>query len=205
VFKTLRNRRSSDLRSVADEDLMALARGGEVRAFEVIFDRHAAAAFSLAYRMCGRRAMAEDVVQEAFVSLWRSGASYDRARGSVRSWVLSAVHNRAIDAFRRESRAEGRNVGDEGLAERIPDELRTDVEAERRDDARRVRAALEGLPADQRQVIELAYFGGFTHTQIAEMLELPSGTVKGRMRLGLGKLRVALNDVADVRTGTATP
>jgi RNA polymerase sigma-70 factor (ECF subfamily) len=193
------------LRSVADEDLMALAHGGEVRAFEVIFDRHATAAFSLAYRMCGRRALAEDVVQEAFLSLWRSGASYDRARGSVRSWVLSAVHNRAIDAFRRESRAEGRNVGDEGLAERIPDELRTDVEAERRDDARRVRAALEGLPADQRQVIELAYFGGFTHMQIAEMLELPSGTVKGRMRLGLGKLRVALDDLADMTTGTAIP
>ena len=82
---------------------MALVRDGDARAFEVIFDRHSGAAFSLAYRMCGRRAMAEDIVQEAMVSLWRSGARYDRARGSVRSWVLSAVHNRAIDAFRHES------------------------------------------------------------------------------------------------------
>ena len=81
---------------------MQLVHDGEIRAFEVIFDRHAGVAFSLAYRMCGRRAMAEDIVQEAFLSLWRTGARYDRARGSVRSWVLSAVHNRAVDAFRRE-------------------------------------------------------------------------------------------------------
>ncbi len=173
---------------------MALVRDGDARAFEVIFDRHAGAAFSLAYRMCGRRAMAEDIVQEAMVSLWRSGARYDRGRGSVRSWVLSAVHNRAIDAFRHESAKSSLNVGDEGLAERLESEERTDREAERRDDARQVRTALEELPGEQRQVIELAYFGGFTHTQIAEMLGLPPGTVKGRMRLGLSKLRVSLAD-----------
>ena len=80
---------------------MGLVHEGEARAFEVIFDRHSGAAFSLAYRMCGRRAMAEDVVQEAFLAVWRSGARYDRARGSVRSWVLGVVHNRAIDALRR--------------------------------------------------------------------------------------------------------
>lgn len=173
---------------------MALVRDGDARAFEVIFDRHSGAAFSLAYRMCGRRAMAEDIVQDAMVSLWRSGARYDRARGSVRSWVLSAVHNRAIDAFRRENAKSSLNVGDDGLAERLESEERTDREAERRDDARLVRTALEELPGEQRQVIELAYFGGFTHTQIAEMLGLPAGTVKGRMRLGLSKLRVSLAD-----------
>jgi RNA polymerase sigma-70 factor (ECF subfamily) len=173
---------------------MQLVREGEVRAFEVIFDRHSGAAFSLAYRMCGRRAMAEDVVQEAFVSLWRSGARYDRGRGSVRTWVLSAVHNRAIDMFRREVVRTSRNVADDGLAERVESEERTDREVERRDDARLVRGALNELPADQRQVIELAYFGGFSHSQIAEMLELPAGTVKGRMRLGLSKLRMSLAD-----------
>jgi RNA polymerase sigma-70 factor, ECF subfamily len=173
---------------------MALVRDGDARAFEVIFDRHAGAAFSLAYRMCGRRAMAEDIAQEAFVSLWRSGARYDRARGSVRSWVLSAVHNRAIDAFRRDSAKSSLDVGDEGLAERLESGERTDREAERRDDARQVRTALNELPGEQRQVIELAYFGGFTHTQIAEMLGLPAGTVKGRMRLGLSKLRMSLAD-----------
>jgi RNA polymerase sigma-70 factor (ECF subfamily) len=195
VFPKTSSRRV-DLRTLADEDLMALVQEGEARAFEVIFDRHSAAAFSLAYRMCGRRAMAEDVVQEAFMSLWRSGARYDRRRGSVRKWVLGVVHNRAIDAFRRGLVRDSRNVTDEGIADRLPAEEQTDVEVARREEARDVRTALVELPAEQRQVIELAYFGGFTHLQIAEMLELPAGTVKGRMRLGLTKMRMALGDPA---------
>src|SRR5207244_2539775 len=93
--------RQADLRDLADEDLMALVAEGQSRPFEIVFDRHAGPAFSLAYRMCGRRALAEEIVQEAFMSLWRSGARYDRSRGSVRSWVLGVVHNRAIDALRR--------------------------------------------------------------------------------------------------------
>jgi RNA polymerase sigma-70 factor, ECF subfamily len=177
---------------------MALVHDGQSRAFEVIFERHATAAFSLAYRMCGRRGLAEDIVQEAFLSLWRTAVRYDRARGSVRSWVLSAVHNRAIDAFRREQVKESRDVADEGIAARLPSPHRIETEVERGDDARIVRSALAELPSDQRQVIELAYFGGFTHTQIAEMLGLPSGTVKGRMRLGLAKLRLTLGDPARV-------
>jgi RNA polymerase sigma-70 factor, ECF subfamily len=189
--------RSPDLRSLADEDLMTMVHAGEARAFEVIFDRHSGPAFSLAYRMCGRRAMAEDIVQEAFLSLWRSGARYDSARGSVRSWVLGAVHHRAIDAFRREATRQGQDIRDDGAAERLPSRELTDAEAVRRDEVRTVRAALEDLPPDQRQVIELAYFGGFTHTQIAEMLALPTGTVKGRMRLALSKLRISLGDQAE--------
>lgn len=173
---------------------MARIHDGEANAFEVIFDRHAGPAFSLAYRMCGRRAMAEDIVQEAFLSLWRSGARYDRARGSVRTWVLGVVHNRAVDAFRRETVKDNRSVQDDGIAERLSAPQRTDAEVERRDDARQVRSALSELPTEQRQVIELAYFGGFTHSQIAAMLELPAGTVKGRMRLGLTKLRIALGE-----------
>jgi RNA polymerase sigma-70 factor, ECF subfamily len=171
---------------------MQLVYGGDARAFTVIFDRHSGAAFSLAFRMCGDRARAEDVVQEAFLSLWRTGTRYDPSRGSVRSWVLTAVHNKAIDAFRRDAAGDRRDVRDDGIAERMPAPDLTDAEFERRDDARQVRGALEDLPADQRRVIELAYFGGFTHSQIAKMLELPAGTVKGRMRLGLAKLRLAL-------------
>ncbi|HEV2922985.1 MAG TPA: sigma-70 family RNA polymerase sigma factor [Solirubrobacteraceae bacterium] len=190
--------RTRDLRVLADEDLMQLVRDGEAGAFEVIFDRHAQRAFSLAYRMCGRRALAEDVVQEAFLSLWRSGARYDPARGSVRSWVLSVVHNRAIDAFRREAVKESRDVRDDRLVERTPSLLLTQTEVERRDDAQQVRSALGELPAEQQQVIELAYFGGFTHSQIAETLGLPAGTVKGRMRLGLTKMRLVLGERSGV-------
>jgi RNA polymerase sigma-70 factor (ECF subfamily) len=175
---------------------MALVHDGDAQAFEVIFDRHADAAFSLAYRMCGRRTMAEDIVQEAFLSLWRSGARYDQRRGSVRSWVLSVVHNRAIDTFRRSRVRTSRDVSDEGITERMAADERTDTEVERRDQAVRVRGALGELPAEQRKVIELAYFGGFSHSEISEMLKLPAGTVKGRMRLGLSKLRMALGDAA---------
>jgi RNA polymerase sigma-70 factor, ECF subfamily len=174
---------------------------GDAMAFEVIFDRHADASFSLAYRMCGRRAMAEDVVQEAFLSVWRSNARYDRARGSVRSWLLGVVHNRAIDAFRHEAARTSRDVSDDGIAEWMPAAERTEVEVERRDEALHVHSALRELPADQRQVIELAYFGGFSHSQIAEMLKLPTGTVKGRMRLGLTKMKVALDPAGALKLG----
>ena len=177
---------------------MQLVHDGDQAAFEVIFDRHSTVAFSLAYRMCGRRPMAEDIVQEAFLSLWRSGARYDRGRGSVRSWVLGVVHNRTIDAFRRETVRAGRDVADDGALERMPAPDRTDTEVQRRDEAQHVRSALHELPDDQRQVIELAYFGGFSHSQIAEMLKLPAGTVKGRMRLGLAKLRLTLGDLSGV-------
>ena len=198
VFRSNRRNRQSDIRVLADEELMQLVRAGDAQAFEIVFDRHSGAAFSLAYRMCGRQAMAEDIVQEAFVSLWRSGARYDATRGSVRTWVLSVVRNRTIDAFRRESAKGSRDVSEEGLAERMAAPELTDTEVERRDEARQVRKALVELPPDQRQVIELAYFGGFTHSQIADMLELPSGTVKGRMRLGLTKMRLALGDSPEV-------
>lgn len=185
-----------DLRSLADEDLIQLVSDGDPRAFEVIFDRHGGPAFSLAFRMCGRRTMAEDVVQEAFLSIWRSGAAYDSGRGSVRSWVLGVVHNRAVDAFRRGAAKEGRDVSDEGNDVTVAALERTEVEVARREEGRELRGALARLPVEQRRVIELAYFGGFTHNQIAEMLELPAGTIKGRMRLGLAKLRQALADPA---------
>jgi RNA polymerase sigma-70 factor, ECF subfamily len=183
-----------DLRSLADEDVMQLVRRGDARAFEVVYERHSAAAFSLAYRMMGTRSGAEDVTQDAFLSLWRSGARYDRARGSVRTWVLGIVHHRAIDALRRATVHDRRRSSDEGIEERFEAAERTDVEAARREEAGTVRDALSTLPADQCQVIELAYFGGFTHTEIAEMLEAPVGTIKGRMRLGLKKMRAQLGE-----------
>jgi len=179
----------SDLRALADEDLMQLVRRNDPRAFEVVYERHSGAAFSLAYRMVGRGNLAEDVVQESFLSLWRSGARYERARGSVRTWVLGIVHHRAIDQLRRSSVHDKRRASDEGLEERLESGERTDNEVARREEAASIRSAMTTLPADQSHVIELAYFGGFTHTEIAEILGAPVGTVKGRMRLGLEKLR----------------
>jgi RNA polymerase sigma-70 factor, ECF subfamily len=183
---------SDHLRSLADEDLMQLVRRGQASAFEVLYERHSQAAFSLAYRMVGSRGVAEDVVQEAFLAIWRSGGRYERSRGSVRTWLLGIVHNRAIDALRRSFVHDKRRASDEGLEEMLETGERTDVEAARHEEAATVRAALEHLPADQSQVIELAYFGGFTHTEIADMLQTPIGTIKGRMRLGLQKMRHAL-------------
>jgi RNA polymerase sigma-70 factor, ECF subfamily len=183
-----------DPRSLADEDVMQLVRRGDAHAFEVIYERHSAAAFSLAYRMMGTRAGAEDVTQEAFLSMWRSGARYDRARGSVRTWVLGIVHHRAIDALRRATVHDRRRAGDEGIEERLEARERTDAEVARREEAGAVRSALATLPPDQVQVLELAYFGGFTHTEIADLLEAPVGTVKGRMRLGLKKMRAQLGE-----------
>jgi RNA polymerase sigma-70 factor, ECF subfamily len=177
------------LRRLADEELMQIVVRGDADAFEVILERHADAAFSLAYRMCGRRSVAEDVAQESFLALWRSAARYDRARGSVRTWTLGIVHNRAIDALRRSSVHDRRRANDEGLEEQLEAPEQTDAQAMSNAAADEIRVALGELPNEQRHVIELAYFGGFTHTEIASMLDTPIGTVKGRMRLGLQKLR----------------
>jgi RNA polymerase sigma-70 factor (ECF subfamily) len=181
------------LRGLADEDLMQLVRENDSAAFAVVYERHSNAAFSLAFRMSGKRGLAEDIVQEAFLSLWRSSARYDRTRGSVRTWVLGIVHNRAIDALRRSIVRERGQVSDEGIEDRLEAPERTEQEVGRRDEAREIREAVEELPAEQSRVIELAYYGGFTHTEIATMLETPIGTVKGRMRLGLQKMRSQLS------------
>lgn len=186
------NHRPVPLGSLADEELMALVAENDAGAFEVVLGRHSDAALSLAYRMIGLRSLAEDVVQEAFISLWRNAVRYDPMRGSLRNWTLQIVHHRAVDVLRRDNTLYSRRIGDEDLHERLQAAEQTDVQAARRDDARQVRSALGHLPKEQRQVIEMAYFSGFTHTEIASMLDLPEGTVKGRMRLGLQKMRYHL-------------
>jgi len=202
MFKVLRQAGGSSavepLRVLADEELMQLVYKGNEEAFEVIYDRHADAAFSLAYRICAQRALAEDVTQEAFLSLWRSRARYDRSRGSVRTWVLGIVHHRAIDAVRRRVVRDRGEVHEEGIEARMPASERTDLEVARREEAREVRDALGQLPEEQSRVIELAYFGGLTHVQIASLLGTPVGTVKGRMRLGMAKMRGALGNPQEV-------
>jgi RNA polymerase sigma-70 factor, ECF subfamily len=177
------------LRRLADEELMALVAGNDADAYEVVLERHADAAFSLAYRICGKRALAEDIVQDALLAVWRSGGRYDRTRGSVRTWTLGIVHNRAVDALRRSGVHERRRASDEGIEETVEAHQRTDAQAIENSTSLEIRGAIDGLPNEQRRVIELAYFGGFTHAEIASMLGAPIGTVKGRMRLGLNKLR----------------
>jgi len=164
-------------------------------AFGVFYDRHGGVAYSLAYRIVGEPGRAEDVTQEAFISIWRSGARYDRTRGSVRSWMLSIVRNRAIDSLRSSAgKAPRLTLDDDSILEQRPAEELTEEEAIRHETARELRGALHRLPGEQSKVIELAYFGGFSQSEIARMLGVPLGTVKGRMRLGLEKIR---NELAE--------
>ena len=189
-MRTIRSRGGGPQR-LADEELMGLVARRDQRAFEVIYDRHGGIAYSLAYRIVGDAGAAEDVTQEAFLSVWRNEAGYDAARGSVRSWLLGIVRNRAIDAVRRSSsaRAPRLDLGATERLEEMPSPERTEVEVQRRAEAHSLRGALAELPEEQSQVIGLAYFGGFSHSEIAGMLGVPLGTVKGRMRLGLEKIR----------------
>jgi RNA polymerase sigma-70 factor (ECF subfamily) len=168
---------------------MPLIGGKDADAFEVFYDRHSGIAYSLAYRIVGDRGVAEDVTQEAFVSIWRSGARYDVGRGSVRSWTLGIVRNRAIDVLRSKAGRAQKLTLDDSVLEQRPSADSTDDEALRRETAQELRGALAELPGEQSKVIELAYFGGFSQTEIAKMLSVPLGTVKGRMRLGLERIR----------------
>jgi RNA polymerase sigma-70 factor, ECF subfamily len=175
---------------LADEELMPWIAKKDPEAFEVFYDRHGGAGYSLAYRILGDRTAAEDCIQEAFISIWKSGARFDRTRGSVRSWTLSIVRNRAIDALRSKAgKAPKLTFDDDAILEARPAEEHTEAEVLSQETADEVRGAISQLPADQSKVIELAYFGGFSQSEIAGMLNVPLGTVKGRMRLGLEKIR----------------
>jgi RNA polymerase sigma-70 factor (ECF subfamily) len=173
---------------IADEDLISFVAGGDAGAFAALYDRHSGASFSLAYRMMKERQASEDLTQDTFVNVWQSAGSYRAKRGSVRTWILSIVQNRGIDRLR--SRASRRRMQDrvEASAERVqPSEAFAAAWCNAQSE--RVREALATLPHEQREAIALAYFSGHTHKEIAGLLDLPLGTVKGRMRLGLKKLR----------------
>src|SRR5215218_5028735 len=173
---------------LADEDLISLVEASDAEAFATLYDRHGRAAFSLAYRMMGERQASEDLAQDAFLKVWRGASSYRSERGSVRTWILSIVHNRGIDQLR--SQASRRRTQDrvEATAPRSqPSEAF--AETWRNSQRDQVREALNTLPSEQLKILELAYFSGYTHVEISELLRLPLGTVKGRMRLGLKKIR----------------
>ncbi len=173
---------------LSDETLMALVARDDPDAFAHLYARHVRAAVALATQMCKRRAIAEEVVQEAFLSCWRSRLHYDRTRGSVKAWMLGIVRNRAIDVLRQNVAHEVTESAERSVEDLVAAREHTDREAGRREHARELLAALGGLPPEQSCVITLAYYGGYTHTEIATMLDTPIGTVKGRMRLGLRKM-----------------
>jgi RNA polymerase sigma-70 factor, ECF subfamily len=173
---------------LADEDLLSLVVEGDAEAFATLYDRHARAAYSLAFRMMGEKQAAEDLLQDALLKAWRGATSYHPERGSVRTWVLSIVHNRGIDQLRSlASRRRTQERVEADAPRSQPSEAFS--EAWRNSQRDRVREALGALPPEQLKILELAYFSGYTHVEVADLLGLPLGTVKGRMRLGLKKLR----------------
>jgi RNA polymerase sigma-70 factor, ECF subfamily len=173
---------------LADEDLISLIEAGDAEAFSTLYERHSRAVYSLAYRMMGERQAAEDLTQDAFIKVWRNAASYRVERGSVRTWVLSVAHNRGIDQLR--AHASRRRTQDK-IEASAPRSQPSEAFAEtwRNSQRDQVREALQALPPEQLKILELAYFSGYTHLEISELLSLPLGTVKGRMRLGLKKMR----------------
>ena len=173
---------------LADEELISFVGRGDAEAFATLYDRHSRAAYSLAYRMMGERHAAEDVVQDSFLKVWRAATSYRAARASVRTWLLAIVHNRGIDQLR--STASRRRM-QEKVEASAPTSQPSEAFSEswRNSQRDQVREALKSLPQEQLKVVELAYFSGYTHLEIAELLGLPLGTVKGRMRLGLKKMK----------------
>lgn len=177
--------------SPRDAETLSALQNGEIAALEGLYDRYSKMAFSLAYRILNERTAAEDVVQEAFLGIWRNAQRFDPQRGTLRNWVLSIVHHRAISRLRGSTHRARQDI-ELGTVEHeleLPD-VWEQVSLELQRDA--IRETLARLPNEQRQTIELAYFGGLTHVEIAGRMGVPLGTVKGRMRLGLEKLRAEL-------------
>jgi RNA polymerase sigma-70 factor (ECF subfamily) len=173
---------------LADEDLISLVPQSDAQAFAILYDRHSRAAYSLAYRMMGDKQPAEDLLQDAFLKVWRGASSYRTERGSVRTWILSIVHNRGIDQLRSTASRRRTQVKVEASAP-ISQPSEAFAATWRNSQREQVREALGTLPEEQLKILELAYFSGYTHVEISELLGLPLGTVKGRMRLGMKKIR----------------
>lgn len=172
----------------SDEALMVRAQADDVEAFGYLYDRYASRAFRLACAVCHDTGRAEDVVQEGFLAIWRNRMSYRSETGSFKAWSMRIVQNRAIDSYRRAARPQDQLAV---LDEERPDESAASPPEEAIAHSQRdaLRASLDRLPDAQAEVITLAFFGGLSHAEIATELSLPAGTVKGRMRLGLKKLR----------------
>lgn len=186
--------RSAEPAGAHDEELLLRVEGGDDRAFRELFARYAAIANALAFRLVRQAQVAEEIVQEAFLAVWRNPERYDRTRGSVRSWLLGTVHHRAVDAVRREQAQRRRAEQAAAVAPAVEEDPVDDVVAaiDLPRDRRLVRRALSELPDEQRDVIRRMYFEGLSQSQIAERTGLPLGTVKSRTLLGMRRLRASL-------------
>jgi RNA polymerase sigma factor (sigma-70 family) len=180
-----------------DADVLQRIRAGDRSAVDDLYDRFRRPAFALARRILADDALAEDVLQEVFLSVWRDPAAYDRGRGSVAAWLLAVVHHKAVDAVRREEsqrRRQARAEEDLTLAEPVSGRD-VDEEAWTHEVAEQVRSALKGLSSPQREALTLAYYGGYTQREVAALTGAPLGTVKTRMLAGMRRLKEELGDL----------
>jgi RNA polymerase sigma-70 factor (ECF subfamily) len=178
-----------ELAHLSDEAVLALVARSEETALAEVYDRFGAVAYGLALRVLRDEGLAQDAVQDAFLTVWRTANTFSAERGAARTWILTLVHRRAVDLVRREQRRRGDPL--ESAPEPVASE-QTDQLAWLRFERERVQSALRKLPDQQRESLELAYYGGFTQSQLAERLGEPLGTIKSRMHTGLARLRELL-------------
>jgi RNA polymerase sigma-70 factor, ECF subfamily len=178
----------------SDGALMRRIADGDRVAFESVYDDYSAQAFSLAMRITGQQGAAEDVTQEAFLSLWRGAAGYEPSRSSLKGWLMLIVRSRGVDSIRRRTRTCLDVDMEDPRAEHLRADDSTDAEAIEHDESRHMRELLQGISGTQREVVMRTYFGELTQVEIASDLKLPLGTVKSRLRLAHTKLHRAITD-----------
>jgi RNA polymerase sigma-70 factor (ECF subfamily) len=183
-----------DYADLPDEQLMARLAMRDIKAFEALYDRYGTLVYSTALRVVGDVQLAEDIAQEVFLRIWRRPDQYVPQRGRFVTWLLSVARNGAVDQIRMRGRRRRHETAGEESARQLPADEGRDpaLMAQLADERQKVRQALTSLPAEQRRVIEMAYYGGYTQQEIAELLNQPLGTVKTRIRLAMQKLRAAL-------------
>jgi RNA polymerase sigma factor (sigma-70 family) len=186
--------RGKAYQGLRDGQLVELVAQKDAGALEALYDRYGRAAYSLARRILTEETLAQDVVQEVFLSLWRNAARFDAGRGTVATYLLSMTHHRAVDVVRREENLRRWRTSEDGLELEPDPGPRVEEEVEASERRAQVRAALGELPAAQREALLLAYFGGYTQREVAALVGVPLGTVKTRMAAGMRKMRAALQD-----------
>lgn len=197
--------RGTPYEGLRDGQLVELVAQQDTGALEALYDRYGRAAYSLARRILTEETLAQDVVQEVFLSLWRDARRFDAGRGTVATYLLSMTHHRAVDVVRREENLRRWRTSDEGL-ELAPDpKARVEEEVEASERRTEVRAALKDLPEPQRQALLLAYFGGYTQREVAALVGVPLGTVKTRMAAGMRKMKEALSEAGREEQQPWTP